>query len=158
MPLHRSVRPRRLLAALALAACLLVTPGCGAVRFCYAWSGREPPPADAAPIEGRWRGSWRSHWNGHSGGLRCIVTPEEEGVFRAWFYSTYARILFFQYRTLLAVSGDEDGLQRFEGQQDLGSMAGGVYRYRGHVKGDAFHATFRADNGDHGVFEMERVD
>jgi hypothetical protein len=29
---------------------------------------------------------------------------------------------------------------------------------RGRSVGDLFHATFRAENGDHGVFEMRRVE
>lgn len=153
---------------------LALTPlfgACGAVRFQRAWSGYEPPaeladtsPAQPAPsspasIEGRWRGEWRSSFNGHSGGLRCLLTPvEDPGRVRAWFYSTYASILFFQYQTELALSLAPDGRVFFEGEQDLGKAVGGVYRYDGVIDGARFHAHFRADNGDYGVFEMRRVE
>jgi hypothetical protein len=141
--------------ALLLALALLVS-GCGAMRFQNAWSSfaERTPEVD---MEGRWEGGWHSHWNGHSGGLRCVVTREQEGRYRAWFYSTYARVLFFQYQTELAVTAEAVGTQRFEGEQDLGAAVGGVYHYRGYVAGDEFHAHYRAENGDHGVFAMERV-
>jgi hypothetical protein len=136
---------------------LLLAPGCGAIRFRNAWSGfaAETPRTG---MEGRWKGGWRSEENGHSGGLRCVMTREDEEHYRAWFYSTYARILFFQYQTVFTVVGEEDGTLAFEGREDLGKAVGGVYTYEGTVRGDAFEATFRAENGDHGVFEMTRVD
>ena len=109
-------------------------------------------------MEGRWKGEWRSEWNGHSGGLRCLLRPKEDGRYSAWFYSTYALILFFQYETEFQVATEEDGTQLFVGEQDLGQMVGGVYRYEGTVVGDQFQATFQAENGDHGVFEMRRVE
>jgi hypothetical protein len=109
-------------------------------------------------MHGRWKGEWRSEWNGHSGGLRCLMTREEEGRYRAWFYSTYAGVLWFQYETLFTVTDEDAGTQRFEGEQDLGSTIGGLYRYEGRVVHDEFRATYRAENGDHGVFEMHRVD
>jgi hypothetical protein len=143
---------RRLLTA---ALILGLAPGCGAIRFKRAWARHETPPG-ATLLEGRWQGTWSSEWNGHSGRLRCIVTAGEPGRFEAWFYSNYS-LFFFQYRTELTATGTPDGRLTFEGQEDLGSMAGGLYRYDGAVDGDAFHATFTAENGDHGVFEMMRV-
>ena len=143
--------------ALVLALCLLAS-GCGAIRFHRAWSSYEPV-AEATGMEGRWKGEWRSEWNGHSGGLRCLMTPrEEEGCYRAWFFSTYAGILFFQYQTEFRLDGSGSGSLTFAGEQDLGKVVGGVYRYEGTIVADSFHATYRADNGDHGVFEMRRVD
>jgi hypothetical protein len=150
---------RRIASSVVLAT---LVAGCGAVRFQRAWSGYEPAANVTAltPLEGRWRGEWRSAFNGHSGGLRCLLTSAEADPdrVRAWFYSTYARILFFQYQTDLAVTRAADGRLHFEGEQDLGDAVGGVYRYDGVVDGDRFHAHFRAENGDHGVFEMTRVD
>jgi hypothetical protein len=141
-----------------------VTAGCGAIRFQRAWS-RYQPPADPtgsgdapAGLEGRWKGEWRSEWNGHSGGLRCLMTRLDDGRYRAWFLSTYARILSFQHETEFLVTAEEGGTLGFEGQRDLGQAIGGVYRYQGTVAGDEFRATFQAENGDHGVFEMRRVD
>ena len=147
---------RRLLSGLGL---MLLVTGCGAIRFNRAWSAYEPRECGSGSgMEGRWKGEWRSEWNGHSGGLRCLMTREEDGLYRAWFFSTYAGLLFFQYETLFVVTVEEAGLQCFEGQQDLGRAIGGVYRYEGRVEQESFVSTFRAENGDHGVFEMQRVD
>jgi hypothetical protein len=143
-------------AASLLLAAALVT-GCGAMRFNRAWDERAAAPAPTTGLEGRWAGEWRSEWNGHSGGLRCLLTPAEGGAFHAWFLSSYARVFTFAYEMLLHVTAEEAGTLRFEGEQDLGKMAGGLYRYAGTVTGDSFHATFEAENGDHGVFEMKRV-
>lgn len=135
----------------------VLLPSCGAIRFHRAWSDFEPAQS-VTGMEGRWKGEWRSEWNGHSGGLRCLMTRQEDGRYLAWFYSTYAGLLFFQYETVLAVTAEEAGAIRFEGEQDLGKAIGGVYRYDGEATQERFTATFQAENGDHGVFEMERVD
>lgn len=145
---------RHLAGVLAL---LFLATSCGAMRFQRAWERHEAQPPSSG-MEGRWKGEWRSEWNGHSGGLRCLMSAEGEGRYRAWFLSTYARIFSFQHETPLHVTGSAEGELRFEGQQDLGQAVGGVYRYVGSVRGDSFRATFQAENGDHGVFEMERVD
>lgn len=135
---------------------VLLASGCGAIRFNHAWANF--PQGNGSGMEGRWKGEWRSEWNGHSGGLRCLMTHQENGRYVAWFFSTYARILFFQYETVFRVAQEDEGRLRFEGEQDLGEMVGGVYRYEGTVDGDLFRAAFRAENGDHGVFEMRRVE
>lgn len=136
---------------------LFLTSACGGIRFQNAWSNYEPRAGRGA-LEGRWRGEWRSEWNGHSGGLRCLLTPQDEAHVQAWFYSTYATLLFFQHELVFDVRAEPDGSQHFEGEKDLGEAIGGVYRYVGTVSGDDFHATFEAQNGDHGVFEMRRVE
>lgn len=145
---------RRLLLVLPL---LLLGTSCGAMRFNRAWSDYLPA-GEPTGMAGRWDGEWRSEKNGHAGGLRCLMTLEDEAHCRAWFLSTYARVFRFQHETLFRITAEEQGTLRFEGEQDLGKMAGGVYRYEGTVSGDSFRATFQAENGDHGVFEMQRVD
>jgi len=137
---------------------LLLATGCGALRFQRAWSGYEPAAQPVAgQLEGRWRGEWRSEWNGHSGGLRCLATRLDEEHCSAWFYSTYALVLFFQNEVRFELRRDAEGTLHFAGEQDLGAAIGGLYRYEGTVRGDEFHARYLAENGDHGVFEMRRV-
>ena len=135
---------------------VLLASSCGAIGFQRAWSSFTPV-GELGGMAGRWAGTWRSEWNGHSGGLRCLMTPVDEDRFRADFFSTYAALLYFRYQTVFRVVDRRDGAQRFEGEQDLGQAIGGVYRYEGAVEGDVFRATYRAENGDHGVFEMQRV-
>lgn len=145
---------RRLLLGVVLA---LLVPGCGAIGFQRAWASFEPA-AEGVGMEGRWKGEWRSEWNGHSGGLRCLMTRTDETSYLARFYSTYAALLYFRHETLFHVLKEEAGTLSFEGEQDLGRTIGGVYRYAGTVAEDTFRATYQAENGDHGVFEMKRVD
>lgn len=130
--------------------------GCGAIRFQRAWSSAGEA-SEASGVDGRWKGSWHSHWNGHSGGLRGLLEARDGGRIHAWFFSTYGGILFFQHEVLLQGTPEEGGLIRFEGEQDLGKAVGGVYHYTGLVRGDRFHAHYRAENGDHGVFQLWRV-
>ncbi|MEM7307479.1 MAG: hypothetical protein AAF682_12450 [Planctomycetota bacterium] len=132
-------------------------PSCGAVIYRYQWA-RFELDGEARGMEGRWRGDWRSEWNGHSGGLRCMLTEQAPGAYGAYFYSTFALVLFFRHETVFYVIEEEGGVLRFEGSQDLGQGFGGVYTYRGTVEGDLFRATYGAENGDHGVFEMRRVE
>jgi len=136
---------------------VLLASGCGALRFNRAWSSFQPDE-QAGPMEGRWRGGWSSDWNGHAGGLHCVMTRQDEASYRAWFYATYASLLYFQYETVFRVTGVEGATVRFDGEQDLGKTFGGLYRYEGTVAGDDFRATFRAENGDHGTFEMKRAE
>ena len=44
----------------------------------------------------------------------------------------------------------------FEGEQDLGALAGGVYRCKGDIQGDQFKATYESKH-DHGTFEMKMI-
>lgn len=149
------IRPRAVRFACLAACVLMLCTSCGTLRFNHAWH-RVKESESAHAFEGRWTGTWKSEFNGHAGGLRCIVSAEDDGRFLAWFHSTYSGFLTFQYKTHFAVT-DEEGRIHFRGEQDLGSLVGGVYQYEGTVEGDQFRATFRAENNDHGVFEMERV-
>lgn len=129
---------------------------CGTLAYDRAWDSHvTDDPQD--PMQGRWRGRWSSEWNGHSGGLRCLMTREEEGRYLARFHSTYGWLLSFRHETIFVVTGEEQGALRFEGSEDLGSLVGGVYTYAGRVAGDDFEATYSAENGDHGVFTLTRV-
>ena len=143
-------------ALLAVALCLL-SSGCGAIRFHRAWTGYEPS-TERDGMVGRWRGEWRSESNGHAGGLRCVMTRCDERHYHAWFYSTYGPFFFFQHEVRLHAVREADGSLRFSGAQDLGAAIGGVYRYAGTAGPDSFRATFSAENDDHGVFEMTRID
>ncbi len=143
-------------AALVLQALLLLgLTGCESARYNRTWNRFEPNATPHA-FEGRWKGTWESDWNGHDGGLRCIVTAQEDGGFLAWFDSTYG-IFSFRHKALFTLIEETAERIRFRGEEDLGSMFGGVYRYEGSVAADDFEATFQAENGDHGVFTMERV-
>jgi hypothetical protein len=119
-----------------------------------------PAPArKAEPFGGPWAGRWVSEKhrlpNGAEagGGLRCLFTKTDDTHYRAHFRATW----------LCFVSGYEVTFQTqrrgqvlfFEGEQDLGAIFGGVYRYRGQVTPEQFRAHF-ASAYDFGRFEMSR--
>ncbi len=149
--------PRAGLSTLLLTLVVLVTPGCGTLLYDRAWS-RFELTGKGGGMEGRWEGEWRSDRNGHSGKLRCMMTPQDEDAYLASFHSTFAWILFYRHETVFRMTAEEDGTLFFAGSEDLGKLAGGVYLYEGTVTGNVFAATYEAENGDHGVFEMRRVD
>jgi hypothetical protein len=148
---------QRMLRALAPVLALFLTSACGSVRFERAWDAAAEPAAASAGPE-RWQGEWRSDWNGHTGGLRCLMERVNEQHLHAWFLSSYARVLSFEHATLFHLTPRADGSFALSGAQDLGKLVGGVYRYEGSLEHATFHATYTAENGDHGVFEMQRVE
>ena len=111
-----------------------------------------PKPNDA---RGAWVGTWRSEVSGHHGELKAVVTaipsksaPHE---FNFRYHATYAKILSGSFTTIHHV----DSRGKLTGSEDLGSFAGGVYRYEGKVTPTEFQATYTSAK-DHGVFEMKR--
>jgi len=152
---------------------LFLLAACGSARFERAWEASAAPrgaaataavasvaiPSGAAvePRE-RWEGSWRSAWNGHSGGLRGLLWRVDEQHLHIWFLSTYARILSFEHATLFHLTPRADGSFTLAGQQDLGALAGGVYRYEGTLDDQHFEAHYTAENGDHGTFELRSAE
>lgn len=127
---------------------------CGCSSFNREWKrvGRQPVLPDS--IVGRWEGHWLSDVNAHTGKLRCILTGEKNGIYAARFRATYMKVLNFSYTVPLQVE-QRDGLWHFHGEEDLGAVAGGIYRYTGTATFTNFHSTYDSQY-DHGVFEMQR--
>jgi hypothetical protein len=95
-----------------------------------------------------------SNVNAHTGRLRCIITGETNGVCQAQFRATYLKVLRYSYTVTLQVERRDD-VWVFNGQEDLGAMAGGVYRYQGSATATNFYSTYDSKY-DRGVFEMQR--
>lgn len=66
------------------------------------------------------------------------------------------KILRFGYTVKLSATST-NGVWHFEGQEDLGTLAGGLYRYEGKATPSYFESTYYSEH-DHGVFVMERPD
>jgi hypothetical protein len=114
----------------------------------------DDPLAD--PLAGRWDGKWVSEASGHTGRLRAIITPVDATTYRVDYDATFLAVLRFGYGMNLTVTPSPDGGPvTFEGREDLGPLAGGVYRYHGTADGQAFRSTYESGN-DHGRFEMTR--
>lgn len=108
-------------------------------------------------FSGRWEGSWKSDHNGHRGKLRAIITPtDNEHIYNARFKATYAFVIPYQFEIPMQVTTDEQGVH-FEGQADLGWLAGGNYTYTGTAHCGEFDSVYCADK-DHGIFSMKRLD
>jgi hypothetical protein len=110
-----------------------------------------------ATMAGRWEGIWRSEVNGHNDQLRCVLTPLTNGVHSARFHARYKKGIFrfgFSYSVPLEVRRADDAFQ-FEGESDLGWLAGGVYRYEGSATTTNFFSTYRSKY-DHGTLRMDR--
>lgn len=135
-------------------AVLTVVLLCGCSSFNRDWRKAAQQPAPANSIEGRWEGSWTSGSNAHTGNLRCLLTREEGARYQARFRATYGKIFHFSYTTPLTVQEHGDGWE-FNGESNLGKMAGGVYYYEGRASTTNFFSTYKSKY-DHGVFEMRR--
>lgn len=144
------------LRALALAAFVIPVAAvlCGCSGFNYAWKQAGEQPAPAGSIQGRWQGRWLSDVNGHNGALRCIVSVNETNGYEARFRATYRKVVRFSYTVPLAVTSS-NGVWHFNGQENLGALAGGVYHYEGTATPTQFHSTYRSKY-DHGWFDMSR--
>jgi hypothetical protein len=74
----------------------------------------------------------------------------------AQFHAKYHGILSFGYTVPLKVEKTNDSFQ-FSGEADLGSMAGGMYQYKGHADPTNFFSNYSSKD-DHGTFQMSRPD
>ena len=128
--------------------------GCG-LTFHRDWVAAKNAPVSDDPLAGLWEGTWASDADGHNGKLRAIITKCPDGHYHARYCATFALVIPFAYETTHSATR-RDGVTYFSGEQDLGMLAGGLYRYNGHADGHNFIADFHADN-DYGVFRMQRV-
>jgi len=150
----RTQSPARWSRHLSRCACLALLLFCGCSSFNSEWRrvGKRPVAQDS--IAGRWEGRWISDVNAHTGRLRCIITSETSGVCQARFRATYLKVLRYSYTVLLKVERRDDGWV-FSGEEDLGAMAGGIYRYHGNATAMNFHSIYDSKY-DRGLFEMRR--
>lgn len=106
------------------------------------------------PVSGRWIGEWISEQSSHHGELKCVLIPEGQNAYRACFYANYSWLFSVGYVTKLDARY-ADGRTLLQGQEDLGSLAGGIYRCEGTVSESEFHCKYSCKY-DHGVFRLKR--
>jgi len=136
---------------LPLALSLFLT-GCSS--FSREWRTTLKQPQAADSIAGAWEGRWVSDLSGHEGKLWCIMTRKTESEYDARFKARYKKIFSFSYTVPMQVKRSGNSW-KFEGEADLGKIAGGVYNYTGAASTTNFFSTY--DNKyDHGKFEMAR--
>ena len=122
--------------------------------FLQQWRYYENQPGETPGIAGRWVGEWISEANGHHGELKCVLEPLSPLVYRAHFYATFGKIFRVGYATDLAVEQTGDRLC-LKGEEDLGALAGGIYRCDGEVVGNGLQCRYSCKY-DHGIFRLKR--
>lgn len=132
---------------------LVLVGGCTTFNHDWAKAGRADLPAPG--LLGRWEGNWLSGVNGHNGSLRCVVTSQKDGAYKARFHAIYRKVIGFGYTVPLKVT-ETNGVFVFSGQANLGWWAGGVYTYAGQAEGTNFFSTYRCKY-DQGTFQMNRL-
>lgn len=144
----------KIAAQLGFIAMLIIIFGTGCSSFERDWKRAVIEPAATGSLEGPWAGTWQSDVNGHQGILRCLVTRQTNGLYAARFHAKYRKVLTYSYTVPLTVQR-QAGQFVFEGEENLGWLAGGRYDYRGHAGGTNFFSTYRCEY-DHGTFRMTR--
>ncbi len=111
----------------------------------------------ATGIEGRWVGRWHSDFNQHNDVLRCLVTRKEGDVYRTQFHAKYKWGILpisFGYELDMTVT-ETKGQYTFQGEADLGKLAGGLYKYDGTGTTNRLQFNYRSPK-DHGTFSLQR--
>jgi hypothetical protein len=125
-----------------------------AKRNALATTAESVAPID--PLAGRWDGKWTSEQDGHSGRLRAIVDRVDDTTYHIEYDGWFFGLLRFTHgMDVTATRADDGKTAHFEGHEDLGALAGGVYRYAGTADGRQFTSTYQS-SADHGRFEMHR--
>ena len=90
--------------------------------------------------------------NRHTGELRAILTQLAPDRYEGFFLARYMKFLTVCYTVELRLNQSEYPCA-FEGEANLGSLAGGVYQYRGTIDPRRFFSTYRCSY-DFGILEL----
>ena len=111
------------------------------------------PPAEL--LAGNWTGTWTSSQNGMNGALRCFIEKQTDEAYQARFDAVFAKVFTHTCKVTLAVQRKPSQWE-FSGQQDLGLLNGGVYKYVGQSDGNDFVCTYDSAM-DKGTFRLKRA-
>lgn len=139
-----------------LVLCALASAATGCcTTFERDWKSAQSTPASHDGLAGAWEGTWESDSNGHHGSLRAVITKCGENQYCARYHATFCKFIPYGYDTY-HVAFEENGAMHFQGQTDLGWLAGGSYTYAGWANGHQYAARYRTED-DNGYFRMTRV-
>lgn len=113
------------------------------------------PPSASDLLAGNWQGAWASRERDMGGDLRCRIEKLEDGSYLAHFDAVFARHFRNKSTVTLHVKNRADAWE-FTGEEDLGFLKGGVYRYAGHSDGTDFLCEYDSKH-DKGTFRMQRL-
>ena len=146
-----NVRRWKLVAALAVG---LAATGCRS--FHQEWREARKVALSPNDITGAWEGTWQNRNNTHRDRMRAVLTRTGPDTYRASYYAWYKRVLTFSYTTDLRVSRRDGETVYFQGEKDLGKLAGGVYRYDGNATPADFFSEYDSKY-DIGTFTLHRL-
>ena len=126
----------------------------GCSSFNREWKSALAQPGSGADISGPWEGRWLSDKNGHTGKLRGVLTKEGPDQYNAHFHATFWKIFHATYEVPLKHE-ELKGEHLLNGEADLGTLSGGVYRYEAKATPEEFFSKYNCKY-DHGTFEMKR--
>ena len=127
--------------------------GLGCSTFDRDWNATNT----TAGIEGRWVGHWQSDRNQHNGVLRCLITRKEGNIYSTRFHAKYKfgfLPISFGYGLDMAVT-EANSKYQFQGQANLGKLAGGLYHYNGSGTTNRLQFNYRSPK-DYGTFNLQR--
>ena len=124
--------------------------------FLKQWRACPTLQAGSQGVAGRWVGEWLSEANGHRGDLKCVLQSAGPNLFRAHFYASFAKLFRVGYATELKTE-QTNGRTLLTGEENIGFLAGGVYRCEGEVNGNELHCRYSCKY-DHGIFRLKRLD
>ena len=125
----------------------------------FGCAGRSPDPI-AAPLsadalEGDWSGTWASSSRDMGGALRCHIQKIDEQTYQAHFDAVFAKVL--NHTSNVTLKARRAGQSwTFSGEQDLGFLNGGIYKYIGRSDGREFTCNYDSYY-DKGTFHMTRA-
>ena len=123
--------------------------------FLQQWRRYENQPPGTPGLAGRWVGEWISEANGHHGELKCVLEPVSPIVYRAHFYASFGKVFRVGYATDLKSEQSSERIL-LKGEEDLGALAGGIYRCEGEMSGNQLQCRYSCKY-DHGVFRLQRL-
>ncbi len=131
---------------------LVLVAGCSS--FPREWRDAAKLPVPASDISGRWEGTWQNTNNTHRDKMRAMLTRVSDREYRAHFHAKYKKILSFSYHATFrgAWTGNEF---LFRGEENLGQLAGGKFKYDGHISPTNFFSTYDSKY-DVGTFTLQR--
>jgi predicted small secreted protein len=118
------------------------------------WQHAADSTTPPGSVEGAWIGDWKSEANSHHGELKCIMTHATNSVYRARFRATYGKMLRYSYAATLQMQPHDIGYE-FDGEANLGKLAGGRYYYEGRATATNIVSSYKSKY-DHGIFELHR--
>ncbi|MFB3891047.1 MAG: hypothetical protein ACE15C_03380 [Phycisphaerae bacterium] len=142
-----------------LLAAAVVAAGVAAIAYVSCstpegWRSADTPVQPRDLMEGTWDGEWASDGKVLHGRMSAVIERLPDSTYRASFDSETP--FGFNDKSVCIFRISQRGpTWHFEGEENLGLLKGGVYRYKGTVGPDGFQCRYES-GFDNGVYRMTR--